>query len=320
MDSLHYLTDHYDKKIEQINNIDAPLNFFFFTDAHNRFKQHNHPTNAVRSIQYILDRCPGISFGVNGGDNGNDYSSDPYELRASQIDLMDSFYRLSVPVYSCVGNHDDGLGNQWTHGWDTRNAILPQEMHRICMKFAPGSENYYYIDDAAHGFRYVFLNTSDIPYLTNTDGQYPLGWRIEVSERQAKWLDEEALETSLRVLLFSHVPIYNPAIFGSECLPEGIKPYDDLLGGPRIRYIIHKHQNVAASFAGHVHYDNLVYDDGMLSVTTLCAMLQRWAPNCPERQAGTYTETAFDVVSVKDNMLYLTRFGAGEDRRGMLFR
>ena len=49
-------------------------------------------------------------------------------------------------------------------------------------------------------------------------------------------------------------------------------------------------------------------------------MYQQWSPNCPERVTGEYTETAFDVVSIKDNVVKLTRFGAGDDRCGMLLR
>ena len=39
---------------------------------------------------------------------------------------------------------------------------------------------------------------------------------------------------------------------------------------------------------------------------------------CPDREAGTITETAFDVFSIKDDLVQITRFGAGEDRVGML--
>ncbi len=317
---LCWLTESYDAKIQRILALDAPLNFIFVTDAHNRIHDQGDPVAAVRSMQYILDRCPAIRFVVNGGDNGNDYSPDPAELRASQADYMNALYALSVPVYSVVGNHDDGIGNMVDHGWDTRNAILPAEMHALCMRYAPGAENYYFVDDEAAGYRYVFLNTSDIPYLTDAAGQYPLGWRIEVSNKQLVWLDNVALNTDKKVLLFSHVPVYNRAIFGSENPPKGIKPYDDLLNGPRLRHIIDSHDNIAAAFAGHVHFDNLVFDKGFVSVTTLCAMNQEWAAGCPKREKGTPTETAFDVVSIRDNVLYLTRFGAGADRCAMLLR
>ena len=31
---LHYLTDHYKKKIESLNALDSALNFLFITDMH----------------------------------------------------------------------------------------------------------------------------------------------------------------------------------------------------------------------------------------------------------------------------------------------
>ena len=117
---LHYLTDHYKKKIESLNALDAPLNFLFITDMHNRLHElayrndspeHQRPfelaVNAIDSIQYILDRCPGIAFVVSGGDIGNDYDPDPARVRASHHEVMDALYRLSVPVHCCIGNHDD---------------------------------------------------------------------------------------------------------------------------------------------------------------------------------------------------------------------
>ena len=97
-----------------------------------------------------------------------------------------------------------------------------------------------------------------------------------------------------------------------------MKPYDDMINGPRVYNAVKQCKNVVATISGHVHYDNLLYDDGLLVVTTLCAMMQKWAPGCPDREAGTITETAFDVFSIKDDLVQITRFGAGEDRVGML--
>ena len=77
-------------------------------------------------------------------------------------------------------------------------------------------------------------------------------------------------------------------------------------------------KNVVCHIAGHVHYDNLLYDEGVLTVTTQSAQSWAWCPTCPQRKCGTITETAFDVFSIKDNMVKITRFGAGEDRIGCL--
>ena len=39
MSDLRYLTDHYDEKIQKILDFNAPLNFVFITDQHNRMNE-----------------------------------------------------------------------------------------------------------------------------------------------------------------------------------------------------------------------------------------------------------------------------------------
>ena len=163
-------------------------------------------------------------------------------------------------------------------------------------------------------------NTSDKPYETDASGQYPFGWRLEISNRQARWLETEALDTQNRIIVFSHAPLHNAGIFGTEGMPMGIKPYDDTLNGPRAYLAVKRCPKVVAMIAGHVHYDNLLYDDRILSITSLCSLAQEWAPGCPRREFGTITETAFDVFSVRDDLIRITRFGAGTDRAGVILQ
>ena len=112
---IRYLTDHYDEKIDAINALGAPLNFVFITDMHNGLgraripgggdREYGLAADHIRSIQYILDRCPGISCVVNGGDIGNDYWPDAAGIRSTYRETMDALYALSVPVHCCIGNH-----------------------------------------------------------------------------------------------------------------------------------------------------------------------------------------------------------------------
>ncbi|MCS7458877.1 hypothetical protein N0M98_01880 [Paenibacillus doosanensis] len=45
------------------------------------------------------------------------------------------------------------------------------------------------------------------------------------------------------------------------------------------------------------------------------AQTHRDFPEAPEREEGTLTETAFDIVTLDEaGNLHFTRFGAGEDR------
>jgi len=330
MYSPEYLTDHFAEKINKINSFGAPLNFVFITDQHHNLIKY--ATNAeagkyedgiahVEAIRYVLERCPGIRCVISGGDSGCDYDPSPDNMRSSLIEIMDALYSLPVPVFCIVGNHDDGLGVAHMKKLDTtKHIILPNEMHEICLRSAPTSENYYYIDFDDVNYRFVFLNTSDKPYLKDDNGQYPFGWRLEISNEQALWFENKALKTDKNIIVFSHSPIHNDGYYGTENPPQGIKPYDDLLNGPRIYYNIKKTPNIAALIAGHVHFDNLIYDDGIVGITTLCSMFQKWAKSCPDRKIGDITETAFDVFSIKDDYMEITRFGAGEDRRALLSR
>ncbi len=317
---FRYLTDYYNEKIQRINNFQAPLNFIFITDQHNELVTSVVPV--IESMRYILERCPGITFLVSGGDIGNDYHPDPNELRASHRRMMEAMYSLGIPVHCCIGNHDDGLGNMICNHWDTRNAILPEEMHLLCGKYNPTDKNYYYtdMDTADGGYRLVFLDCTDKPYLTDKNGQYPYGWRLEISDEQAEWFEQDALNTDRRILVFSHSPLSNAGIFGTANMTDRIKPYDDLLGGPRLSYHVRNCKRVLALISGHVHYDNIYYDRDLPQITTLCALPQKWAPGCPDRELGTVTETAFDVISVKGDTMMLTRFGAGVDRYVDLIR
>lgn len=331
MGDISYLTDNYNEKIDEINRFAAPLNFVFITDAHNRMNEYSvkegrvegmleyeYAVNAIRSIQYILDRCPGINMVVSGGDMGNDYHHDPSVIRKTYREYMDALYKLSVPVHACVGNHDNALGNCTDEGWDnTKYAVLPDEMHDICMKYNPTKNNYYYIDVENTNFRFVFLDVSDGDYKKDDRGQYQ-GWMYEISNKQANWFENEAVKTDRFIIVFCHGPVSNEGIYGSEGYPKGIKPYYDLINAPRIHSVMKNVKNVVCHIAGHVHYDNMRYDNGILTVTTQSSCTWAWCPSCPERKVGTITETAFDVFSIKNDTVKITRFGAGYDRMAAL--
>lgn len=332
MNNIRYLTDTYDEKCKRINDINAPLNFVFITDQHNRMNYFDADFRAsrsesrtaelasdhIRSIQYILDRCPGISMVICGGDVGDDYHPDTDKYKDSIREVYEELYRLSVPVHCIIGNHDDGLGNCRDRGYDSHtHSIPPAEMHSICMKYNPTEENYYYIDTEP-GYRFVFLNSCDYPYCRDENGEFPFGWRLEISNKQAEWFEREALATDRRIIVFSHAPLHNAGMFGTDGMPMGVKPYDDTLNAPRLLFDIRYSPNVVANICGHLHFDNIVYNDRLLTISTLCSLVQEWCPACPERRIGTATETAFDVFSIVDDMIYMTRFGAGNDRMAQI--
>lgn len=332
MRDIRYLTSHYDEKIKSINDFGAPLNFVFITDEHNR--EHcplpldqwargegdfELAADHIRSIQYILDRCPGISCVVNGGDIGK-YSTDPVVTRAANREVMDALYSLSVPVHCCIGNHDS---SEWlVENPDCEeDAILPEELHELCMKYNPTKENYYYTDFPEAGYRFIFLNSCDRPYRRDAEGRMIMDYPLEISNRQANWLEKEALLTEHKIMIFSHAPVSNEHLFGTVGRGGGyVRSHDDTLNSSRVWTAIASCPKVSALIHGHVHYDNLLYRDRMVVVTTLSSYADTWAPSCPPREIGTITETAFDVFSIKGNLMKITRFGAGCDRMATLLR
>ena len=330
MNDIRYLTDCYDEKIEAINRLDAPLNFVFITDEHNGLGRKKLPGHGdreyglavdhINSIQYILDRCPGISCVVNGGDIGNDYWPDAEGIRSTYRETMDALYALTVPVHCVIGNHDDATAMAEQEK-NNAIAILPDEMHKICMKYNPTPENYYYADLPSSDYRFVFLNSCDRPYRIGENGRFIQDYPLEISNAQAEWLEREALRTERKILVFSHAPVSNVGIFGSIGKGGGyVRSHDDTLNSSRVYTALKECPNVRAQICGHVHYDNLLYRDRMVIVSSLCSFPQEWAPSCPKREHGTVTETAFDVFSVKDDLMVITRFGAGCDRAATFLR
>ena len=331
MNDIRYLTDHYDAKIAQINEFEAPLNFVFITDQHNRLnygsmlrkdppdRPYELAADHIRSIQYILDRCPGISYVISGGDIGNDYDKKREGILLAAGEVMDALYALSVPVHCCVGNHDDAVAIAELFGRNSREtAILPDEMHALCMRNNPTQENYYYLDLPDGGFRFVFLNTSDVPYFIDKTGRYYYNGPCEISLKQAVWFEKEALATGRRIIVFSHMPLNNEGVFGTDGEPPYMKDYAETLNAARVYAACKNHPRVCAMI--HGHYDNLIYRDHMVIITTLCSFTQAFAPSSPKREFGKLSETAFDVFSIRDNVMRITRFGAGQDRAATLIK
>ena len=329
MRDVSYLYEHYDEKIKRVKEINAPLNFIFYTDPHNRLSEWDckkHPdfgpndfeptVEIIGSLQYIIDRIPNLQCVVCGGDLGCDYNTDPKEAHRSIEEAMEALYKLSVPTHCVIGNHDDCVVCPLLEGYGKDRmkeyALLPEDLHRICMKNNPTDKNYYYTDFDDLGYRFVFLNTSDFDYGFDANGKLYHPINVAVSRDQILWFKNEAVKTKNKVIVFSHSPI---STFGH--FPDCVRGYEGLTNGPWLWDEMKKAENVVASFSGHYHYDNVVYDGPVVAVSTDSANSLyhgQWDIHCPRREYGTYTETAFDVVSVTENAFYCTRFGAGADR------
>lgn len=330
---LSYLTDHYDEKIEKVKKINAPLNFIFYTDPHNGLTYKDwvdHPEygphayesaiDTIESMQYIIDRLPNLKCLVCGGDIGNDYAPTGEEAHKSIEEAMEALYKLTIPVHCCIGNHDDCLMvcRHFPERGPMSDFILyPDDLHRLCMKNNPTKENYYYTDFDDLGYRFIFLNTSDFYYGIDENGEMIHPLSVGVSKKQVAWF-KEAVKTDKKVLVFSHAPITTKGHY-----PDCTKLHEDMINGDWMWLEMQKANNVLASIAGHLHFDNIVYDGKITAIDSNCGTALykgKWDPASPEREYGTITETAFDIISVTDEVIYCTRFGVGQDRVARIIR
>lgn len=284
--------------------------------------------DAVASIQYIIDRLPELKCVVCGGDLGNDYHDDPKEAHRSIEEMMEALYELTIPVHCLIGNHDDCITAPLFEPYKSFQSyegekkppiseyiLYPEDLHRICMKNNPTDKNYYYAD--FDDYRFIFLNTSDFYYGFDNNGKLIYPVTVSVSREQVLWFTE-TVKTDKKVIVFSHSPIRIKGHF-----PDCTKGREDMLHGDWLWYEMQKADNVIASIAGHLHYDNIVYDGKITAIDTQSGtgvVNGQWDPASPRREFGTYTETAFDVFSVTDDVIYCTRFGVGEDRIARIIR
>ncbi len=330
MKDLSYLTDFYDEKIQRVKEIGAPLNFIFYTDPHNRLSEWDcpkHPDYAptdfesavdtIRSMNYILERLPELDCLVCGGDLGCDYNTDPQKMHESIEETMDELYKLPIPVHCVIGNHDDCICAPYfeNNGVAFQDAILyPEDLHRICMKNNPTKENYYYHDFEEKGYRFIFLNTSDFHYGFDEQGELIHPIIVGVSREQVLWF-REAVKTDKKVIVVSHSPIRSAGHY-----PDCTKGHEDMANGDWLWYEMQQAENVVACFSGHFHFDNIVYDGKLVSITTDAGTALYHGGASHYREFGTISETCFDIISIKDEVIYCTRFGAGYDRIARIIR
>ncbi len=334
MKDISFLTKNYDEKINNLKEFDGDLNFMFVCDCHNRFNQHHaaigeretpdsyeNMADHVEAMRYVIERFPKIDYVVCGGDIANDYFHQPDQVRCSLIEAAELLYSLPAPVHNIIGNHDDAVGTSTERGYDNSIfAITPDQMHKYIMKNNPTDENYYYIDHEKSGYRLVFLNSSDYTYIKDENGQYTHGHSLEFSQKQIDWFKNDALNTDKKVIVFSHGPLTHVGLYEEG---QGIGRKDYPKNITQIKEILKESKNVKAIIAGHLHDDNFHYLEEyeyLASFTSASTFLDPQVNYIPKRVLGTESETAFDVFSIKNDVMHVTRFGWGADRTAYLLR
>lgn len=306
--------------------------------------------NEINTIKFV-NRKVGFDMLVHGGDMVNTQwlwrnpttTNESYgkvihdyvnELRKTEIDN----------IYICMGNHDGGfIPNNTGSGVGTEysnyKCFYKNSRQRVSDNkgkiVREGTKPYYYVDFDNLKLRCMFLATDMDSLKTDWKG---------MDYEQAEWIKNtlENIQTDYNVILFTHIPItrfYTVMSKGGSTtsivnLLNGFNNHStvDNQGSSLDADFSNKTGKILACFSGHYHGDSIILPSdekakftfpeititsgGYLTNKVITTGDFSNEADAPAREYGKVTQNAWDgvVYSKTDNKIYLTRFGAGEDR------
>ncbi|HAT4299945.1 TPA: hypothetical protein I9063_003371, partial [Clostridium perfringens] len=181
-----------------------------------------------------------------------------------------------------------------------------------------------------HKIRLIVLNSEDIPEY-DISMKYKGQWDYAFSNEQLNWVAHTALNTDYKIIFCSHTPLiesvegFDLAIRNSEAMLGIMKAYTtgtsysssnntgDFKYNVSVDY--NKKGTIVCCLFGHVHADNIVYKDNIAHISTTCSNCSyRYGSSAIKNATGTVNEIALDFLTIRNDMGFLTRFGAGSDR------
>ncbi len=311
----YFTNDYLPNKAAVINELlqnagDNGEAFVFITDPHT---EGNHNAGQTPSLVRYLCTQTDLSRAIVGGDVYVGTS-------AAYADTMAEAFSDGT-VHYVMGNHEYDRGTTDRQLVDTYHANKPQEIGNV-------DRHYYYVDSPESKLRYVVLN----------------GWEegtetvaTDLMTVQNEWLKNEALnvEEGWGVLVFAH-QFVNREWHGSS------HRYFGTIWKPIAKTLLEYDGKgeILAVFHGHIHQDMIsrmyLRSDGTPALDDTCGGIpligtaadryytdKETSPyeQLIDREVGTITEQAFDVVVVdrENGQIHCVRIGApARDKSGWL--
>ena len=306
-----YWKTYLDNKISTLKELDKQIgihgfSFVFITDPH----WHDNIKNSPKLIKYIVDNSATKRV-ICGGDilTVNSSISEAMNVLNSWRDETKDLNMINV-----FGNHDNNSnsGNDqslWI-GYDRWYGSVLQSIEKM-VTFWSSDKKSFCIDDKAQKVRNIFLNTG-----------YDQGECFDASQQE--WLKKilSNMESGWKAIIFQHIYFES----ATKDIPE-LAPHT---AGAIIKEVIdsqyvdmkNNDNELIAIISGHVHRDYMMKTaNGYPIITTTCDAYGNQAafydPDNTVRERGTVTEQAFDVfhIDTETQKIYMTRIGAGSDRR-----
>lgn len=342
-DYLISMVDSQILKAKSLDNTDT-LSFIFYTDPH--IVNTSNFTD-ISTLNYINSKMD-LEFVACCGDNLDNATSKQFHLDTATKLVSE----ISVEKFFTVkGNHDDN--SIQSEGVDNiKYTMLPNEQYDIMFRklediVSFDTKNkyglYYYYDIPENNIRAIFLNSIDIPYIT--DSTIPTAWKYSgqstyaYSNAQLNWLAHTALNLPTKdwkVMFFTHVNPFSEGMIGADSLAYNssillgiIDAYKngeeytsastdgDFAQSVSVNFSSQGKGNVIAFFYGHTHSEQVLARNGIKYISTWndCPRKSASNPNAPTRTLGTTSEICLNIVTVdlNQNKVFLTKFGVGED-------
>ena len=360
---LDYFDENYKNEVENIaykvTNIQNKntFSFPFITDLHldiytdtNEVGKNNKIMfkNLCKSINELVAKA-NLDFVALGGDNTDNHwvSTSGNSLYRQKLNTnytkSELFKNTVVPLLIVNGNHDDNSMSDCTSQNQVRvpsKTIFDYELYNYYQKFLENTnvvfgdkgKMYFYIDLPTQKVRVFVLNSIDIPYDLDENGQLKYGgqWtfayrneqlnfvanslKFEDKEKPSEWsalfIHHITIDTSLHEDM---TPLNNDVLVGiMNAYQEGTN-YISSNDNEEFGYNINVDYNgvcgnIIADIAGHKHRDFTTNFNNI---------------NCILTHTARYTDrgnedlpTAFDIFTIDTNQkkIIANRFGYGEDR------
>jgi hypothetical protein len=285
------------------------LRFLFITDYHDFYNNANRSPDLIRKICRMIP----IPMCVFGGDGPNAAYDIP-EMRTHLVDFLHRFDGVDN-FYPIIGNHE--FYSSWSNPGDYKGGITASEVYyyfykNIEQKMDGGdATKAYYIDNKVQKIRVYFIGCDYYYQITNETKAWildsfrdiPSGYRVIV-------IAHAAMKANGTELYDSFVGVHNGmvAVNNHTTYEYGGVTYDYTGVNAKIPFVL----------CGHTHVDKANDFNGIRYVSTTTDNWTLGKVQGENRDIGTVTEQAFDIVSVSLDTtapkVYLTRIGYGNDR------
>lgn len=353
-DLFEHEIDQFTYKANRLKNNN--FRSLIITDTH---IEHEATTNQIANINASnMDDFIKIDNGLNHNDatvhlgdwiDGN--FPKPNSI-TSAVKLSRDFFQ-KTHRYGVYGNHD--YNGQWD-GFSGQNGLYKYDLKRLFDKqdmqeyYTPKQKDYYYVDNPIKHVRMLFLNSFDISYKLNNDGQLyvdPLNTR-GFGTVQIEWLLKtlNTVPKNYNVVIYTHDTFNNVFDDGQyyngdlvrkiceayqnkqelEIFTTGIdetSPIFDYYDIEQTYTFENSNGKILGVINGHRHIDKSINKNGIRYISLLCARSE--GGTTEEKPKRNYYDISRNAVSylefdLENEKINLMRYGAGLDRSFNMFK